>query len=382
MLRKILWLSVITVTSLMYLQYCPAYAFLEDTPQKIERNIQSLITSAKNGSSVSNQKLAAELEEYQNLDLNNHSSSEIISRVKSIRNFPSYVFERGSYTYNTGANYFYIKGRNINMYSVPIIDSAVLITKLNTSGIDYLVYLGEWKPQKGSSWIFAEMPASHTTGWLEKRNTEPVTNYTFRQIISDIHEGLQGYQLTTVRNTQRNSEAVNSDAINYSSFTREMGRKITNDIRSARAGNITARRNLDDTLRTLSSMLRSDLAKKSWSENDAYVQKLIHNKKIDGKFLRAGYKYDESGVILYTPEFAVIRSEPDSNANKIASTRAGQSLRYLGERITKSGVKFYLADDMKGNAGWLSERVTQVIPVDAVRAFKAQIEEGTASQRR
>ena len=164
MLRKILLLSVIIAALITCFKYSPVYAFLEDTPQKIERNIQSLITSAKNGSSASNQRLATELEEYQKLDLTNHSSSEIINQLKSIKNFPDYVFERGSYTYNTGTNHLYIKGRSVNMYSVPIIDSAVLITKLNTSGIDYLVYLGEWKPQKGSSWIFAEMPASHTTG--------------------------------------------------------------------------------------------------------------------------------------------------------------------------------------------------------------------------
>ena len=375
MLRK-----TVVAAALLLLFHLPAYAFLEDTPDGIEHSIQTLITAAKQGRPGSNQRLADELKQYQALDLKNHSSSEIINQLRHTKTFPDYVFERGSYSYNPGTNYFYVTGRSVAMYSVPIIDSAVVTAKLNTRGTDYLKYLGEWKPQKGSAWVFARMRDSNRTGWIEKRNIKLVPNNTFRQLISDMQEGLQGYNLTTVRTTQRNSEVINTS---YSGFTREMGRKIAADIASSRRGNVTARRSLDDTLRMLSGILsRSDLAKKSWSDNDAYVQKLINDRKLDGRLLRAGYKYDESGVIIFTPDSAVVRSQPDAASNAVTSTRANASLRYLGERLTRSGVKYYLADDMKGNIGWISERTSELVPIDAVRAFRDQIEESFSQSRR
>ena len=58
------------------------------------------------------------------------------------------------------------------------------------------------------------------------------------------------------------------------------------------------------------------------------------------------------------------------------TTKAGQALRYLGERLTRSGVKFYLADDMRGSIGWISERVVEVVPIDAAKVFRKQIDEG------
>ncbi len=58
------------------------------------------------------------------------------------------------------------------------------------------------------------------------------------------------------------------------------------------------------------------------------------------------------------------------------TTKAGQALRYLGERLTTSGVKFYLADDMRGTVGWISERVVEIVPIDAAKVFRRQINEG------
>ncbi|MBQ4431800.1 MAG: hypothetical protein II877_09870, partial [Synergistaceae bacterium] len=57
-------------------------------------------------------------------------------------------------------------------------------------------------------------------------------------------------------------------------------------------------------------------------------------------------------------------------------TKAGQALRYLGERLTTSGVKFYHADDMRGTVGWISERVVEIFPIDAAKVFRKQIDEG------
>ena len=49
----------------------------------------------------------------------------------------------------------------------------------------------------------------------------------------------------------------------------------------------------------------------------------------------------------------------------------------MGERLTRSGVKFYLSDDMRGKIGWISERVVEVVPIDAAKTFRQQLDEGT-----
>ncbi len=305
LLRKNL-LALVVVTISVYVMACvPALGFLEDTPDEIERNVQNLVRRAKQGDSAANQRLYDELGQYQNLDLQNHSSEQIMNYIRRLEksgSFPGYVFERGSYSYGSGTNYLHITGRNVSMYSLPLMEASVRIARFNTSGIDYLIYLGEWKPQKGDAWVFARMRDSGQLGWIEKRSTQLVPNSAFRRLISEMHGGLQGYNLTTVRTAQRNAEAINTDAVNYSRFTREVEKNILNMIKSARGGNVTARRELEGMLKTWQGIAtKGDLSRKSWEENDAYVQQLIKGGRIDGTLLRAGYKYDESGIFLIYP---------------------------------------------------------------------------------
>ena len=382
MLRKIFQAFLVAAVSVYVMASVSSFAFLEGDPDTIERNIQNLVKQARQGDTGANQRLHSEFESYQNLDLQNHSSSEIMNYIRGLEragDFPSYVLEsRGSYTYGTGTNYMYLTGRNVSMYSLPVMEAATRIARLNTSGIDYLVYLGEWKPQKGDAWVFCRMRDSGRTGWIEKRSVQLVPNSTFRRLIPEIQAGLQGYNLTTVRTAQRRSEAINTDAVNYSRFTREVESKIVSTIKSARGGNVTARRELDGLLRTWQGIAqRQELSRKSWEENDEYVQQLVKAGKVDGTLLRAGWKYDESGIFLYTPDVATVRSKPDFESATVSNTKAGQALRYLGERLTRSGVKFYLSDDMRGKIGWISERVVEVVPIDAAKTFRRQLDEGT-----
>ncbi|MBQ4431448.1 MAG: SH3 domain-containing protein [Synergistaceae bacterium] len=379
-------LMALIVASVCVMVAVPALAFLEGTPDVIERNVQNLIRQAKNGDSAAMHRLHDELNQYETLDLRNHSSGEIMNYIRRLERagqFPSYVFERGSYTYDGGMNYMYLIGRNISMYSLPLLESATRIARLNTSGTDYLEYLGEWKPQKGDPWVFARMRESGQTGWIEKRSTRRVTNMTFRQLIPEMQAGLQGYNITTVRTAQRTAEAINTDAVNYSRFTRAVENNILSTVKAANGGNYTAKNELAGLLKTWQGVAsKSDLARKSWDENDAYVQQLIKGGRVDGTFLRAGYKYDESGIFIYTPESATVRAKPDSESASIMTTKAGQALRYLGERLTRNGVKFYLADDMRGTVGWISERVVEIVPIDAAKVFRQQIEEGMTRKSR
>ncbi len=375
--RKLLSAAVV---SLLLLSCISACAFLEGTPDVIERNIHSLIKQANKGDSSANQRLYNELIQYQELDLQTHSSAEImkyIRRLEKAGRFPSYVLERGSYTYEGGANYMYLTGRNVSMYSLPLLEASTRIARFNTVGTDYLIYFGEWKPMKGEPWIFARTIDTGMMGWIEKRSTRPVSNMTFRQLIPEMQGGLQGYNITTVRTAQRTAEAINTDAVNYSKFTRAVESNILSTVKAAKGGNYTARNELAGLLRTWQGIAsKSDLERKSWEENDAYVQQLVKGGRVDGRLLRAGYKYDESGIFIYTPESAAVRARPDSESANVMTTKAGQALRYLGERLTTSGVKFYLADDMRGTVGWISERVVEIVPIDAAKVFRQQIDEG------
>lgn len=163
-----------------------------------------------------------------------------IRRLERAGNFPSYVLERGSYTYEPGMNYLYLTGRNVSMYSLPLLEASTRIARFNTAGTDYLMYFGEWKPQKGDAWVFARTINSGQTGWIEKRSVRLVTNLTFRQLIPEMQAGLQGYNITTVRTAQRTAEAINTDAVNYSRFTRAVESNILNTVKAAKGGNYTA----------------------------------------------------------------------------------------------------------------------------------------------
>ncbi|MBR4195174.1 MAG: hypothetical protein IKQ95_00505 [Synergistaceae bacterium] len=248
--RKLLSAAVV---SLLLLSCIPACAFLEGTPDVIERNIHSLIKQANKGDSSANQRLYNELTQYQELDLQTHSSAEImnyIRRLEKAGQFPSYVLERGSYTYEGGANYMYLTGRNVSMYSLPLLEASTRIARFNTVGTDYLIYFGEWKPMKGEPWIFARTIDTGMMGWIEKRSTRPVSNMTFRQLIPEMQGGLQGYNITTVRTAQRTAEAINTDAVNYSKFTRAVESNILSTVKAAKGGNYTARNELAGLLRT------------------------------------------------------------------------------------------------------------------------------------
>ena len=373
-MKKILGLAV----SFILIFSMNACAFLEDVPEEIERNLQILIEKAKDGDTGANRQLHQEYNLYHGLDLSRHSQTEILNRLKRLEstgNFPEYVFERGEYSYTPNHNYLYLSGRNVNMYSHPVLDSSLSTAKFNSGGTDYLINLGEWKTQSGRSWVFAQTMETGLTGWLERRNVNFVPNYKFQDIISSITSGLAGYNVTTIQETQKGSEVINSAAVNYNSYTKNLERNILSDIKSAKSGSINAKASLRDRLAFLNKIAkRSSFAKKSWYENDSYTQQLIKQKKISGHFFRAGYKYDESGLVIVTPDAANIRQEPDSDSKRLAGTKPDTPLRYLGERLNKQGEKWYLVDDNKGNIGWIIERVVEIIPVEAVKSFANQIE--------
>ena len=375
-MRKLFKFSLLL--AVLWCESC--YAFLEDSPEKIERSIKTLAASARQGITSANRKLHEELELYQELDLTRHEIDDMLRKMKRYR-LPDYVLDRGSLTYSQGNNYIYVTGRNVGFYSMPMKEAQVMITRLNAG---YMIYMGEWKPQsqtqKAISWVFARGLDSNKAGWIERSSVQFIANSRLAAILADIKEGIAGYNLTTMRRAQKDSQSVNRDSLNYSTFTQDMSRQLTSTLRSARSGSMKARRELEAFQKTLTGILtKKDLSPKSWSENDEYVQKLIHEGRLNASSLRAGYKYDEAGLVIYTPDKAAIRSEPDSESQGITTTKAGQALRYLGERMTRSGVKFYLADDLKGNTGWISERVSEVIPVEAVQAMNAEIQEWTRS---
>ena len=353
-----------------------AFAFMDTPPETWERDLHQLIEKARGGDTGSNRRLYEELALYQGLDLTRHSQSEILSNISRLSSFPDYIFERGEYSYTPNYNYLYVVGRNINMYSHPVLDSALSIARFNSNGTDYLVNLGEWKTQGGLSWVFARTRDTNLTGWLERRNVQFVPNYRFSDIISDIRSGLAGYNSTTITETQRSSEAINSAAINYNSYTKNLERNILSEIKSAKSGSINAKASLRDRLDYFKKIAgRLSFAKKSWNENDAYMQSLIKQQKISENYFRTGYKYDESGLVIVTPDAANIREEPDADSTRLAGTKPNTALRYLGERLNRNGEKWYLVDDNKGNIGWIIERVIETIPIEAVKTFTKQIED-------
>jgi len=79
--------------------------------------------------------------------------------------------------------------------------------------------------------------------------------------------------------------------------------------------------------------------------------------------------------VIITPDAANIRKEPDADSERLAGTKPNTALRYLGEKLNKDGVKWYLVDDNKGSVGWIIERVIEIIPIEAVKTFAKQIEE-------
>ena len=127
LLRKNLLALVVVSISVCVMACVPALGFLEDTPDVIERNVQNLVRRAKQGDSAANQRLYDELGQYQNLDLQNHSSGQIMNYIRRLEksgSFPGYVFERGSYSYGSGTNYLHIKSRNVSMYSLPLMEAS------------------------------------------------------------------------------------------------------------------------------------------------------------------------------------------------------------------------------------------------------------------
>ena len=356
-----------------------AFAFMDAPPETWERELHNVIDKAKGGDTGSSRRLYQELELYQGLDLAKYSQSEILSYLKKLAgsgNFPDYVFERGGYSYTPNHNYLYVVGRNVNMYSHPVLDSALSVARFNSRGTDYLVNLGEWKTQGGLSWVFARTRDTGVTGWLERRNVQFVPNYRFQDIISDIRNGLAGYNSTTITETQKGSEAINNAAINYNSYTKNIERNILSEIKLAKSGSINAKASLRDRLDYFKKIAnRSSFGKKSWYENDSYTQGLVKQQKISGNYFRTGYKYDESGLVIITPDAANIRQEPDADSTRLAGTKPNTALRYLGERLNRNGEKWYLVDDNKGNIGWIIERVIEIIPIDAVKTFAKQIED-------
>ena len=357
-----------------------SYAFMDTRPEQWERELHQVIDKAKDGDTGSSRRLYQELENYQGLDLSKHSEPEILSQLKRLTRsgaFPEYVFDRGGYSYTPNHNYLYIVGKNINMYSHPVLDSSQSVAKFNTSiAVDYLINLGEWKTQGGLSWVFARTRSSGLTGWLERRNVQFVPNYKFQEIISDIKSGLAGYNSTTITETQKGSEAINSATINYNSYTKNLERNILSEIKLAKSGSINAKATLRDRLDYFKKIAgRSTFAKKSWYENDAYTQQLVKEQKISGNYFKTGYKFDESGLVIITPDAANIRQEPDANSNRIAGTKPNTPLRYLGERLNKNGEKWYLVDDNKNHIGWIIERVIEIIPIEAIKTFTKQIDD-------
>ena len=351
-----------------------------DTPPEIwERELHGIIDKAKDGDTGSSRILYKELENYQGLDLNQHSEGEILNQVRRLARsgkFPEYVLDRGGYSYKPNYNYLYVLGRNVNMYSHPVLDSATSIAKFNTYATDYLINLGEWKTQGGLSWVFAKTIDTGETGWIERGRVQFVPNSKFKNMIADIRSGLAGYNSTTIRETQKGSEAINNAAVNFNSYTKNLERNILSEIKLAKSGSINAKASLRDRLDYFKKIeKRSSFAKKSWYENDAYTQGLVKQQKITGDYFRTGYKYDESGLVIITPDAANIRQEPDADSTRIAGTKPNSALRYLGERLNKDGVKWYLVDDNKGNIGWIIERVIEIIPIEAVKTFTKQIEE-------
>jgi len=373
-MKKIFFL--IFVNLLIFNFNFKACAFMDTPPENWERELHQVIEKAKDGDTGASRRLYKELELYRGLDLAKHSQSEILSYIRRLSSFPEYVFERGGYSYTPNHNYLYVLGRNINMYSHPVLDSALTVAKFNSSGTDYLVNLGEWKTQGGLSWVFAQTRETDLTGWLERRNVQFVPNYRFQDIISDIQAGLAGYNSTAIRETQKGSEAINSAAVNYNSYTKNLERNILSEIKLAKSGSINAKASLRDRLDYFNKISkRSSFAKKSWYENDAYTQGLVKQQKISGNYFRTGYKYDESGLVIITPDAANIRKEPDADSERLAGTKPNTALRYLGEKLNKDGVKWYLVDDNKGSVGWIIERVIEIIPIEAVKTFAKQIEE-------
>ena len=357
-----------------------SFAFLGNTPEKIQDDLHILIASAGQGSDSAHAKLVEELDLYSKLDLIDRPKSEVLSYIQKLmksNKFPSYIFERGSYNYKTGNNYLYVTGKNIPAYSLPVIQNSGITARLNTEGTDYMTYLGEWKPRTGNSWVFAQYMNSGKTCWIISDNVQLVPNNTFRRIISDIQRGLQQYNLTALRNTQRKYEVIGTVTEDSDSYAQDIENRITSNIRSAKSGNVSARKSLERMLNTWQEISsRPDLAKKSWEENDTYTQKLIHDKKVSGSLLGSGYKYNEKGIFIYTPRSAVLRVRPDNETDSTARTKANSALRYMGERVNRDNEKWFFAEDISGSIGWISERSAKLLKIEDAKSFTEMILEG------
>lgn len=205
MFRKIIIITVL-------LSMCSvnrACAFLDGTPEQIEQILHNAITSAGQGSTLAHSFLMDELDLYGTLDLNDRTKTEVMNYLQRLEKsglFPSYVLERGNYNYTGGSNYLYITGINVPMYSLPIKQNSSIISRLNTDGTDYLVYLGEWQDRSGNSWVFAQDRNNDSRGWIDGKSVRLVNNNTFRKIITEIQRGLQEYNfavLTGIRKEGR-----------------------------------------------------------------------------------------------------------------------------------------------------------------------------------
>lgn len=355
-----------------------SWAFLEGTPDTIARTLQDTIAAAGQAGTAAHSRLVDDLDQYRRLDLTNHTRAEIVDTLRTqarAGRFPAYVFERGNYNYQTGNNHLYLTGRNVSMYSLPIVQHTGITGRYNTSGTDYLVYLGEWRDRNGTTWVYAQDRNTGVRGWFEERNVVLVPNNTFRRFIADIQRGLQEYNLAAMRQGQKDSELINAG--DSDSFVRATNKRIADNSRASQAGSFEARRTLERMLRDFQGVLsNSAMAKKTWEENDTYVQRLVRERKVSESLLGNGYKYDENGIIIYTPTSANIRQRPDPEAGVVAHTKAGNALRYLGERRGTDGAKWYLVQDSEGNTGWVSERMVKPVTVDNVRNFVRQIQNG------
>ncbi len=189
-----------------------AFAFMDTTPAQTEQELQNVITSAGHGSTSAHSRLIDELDLYGRLDLTDHTPSEIIGYIQRLEKsgrFPAYVFERGNYTYTGGSNYLYTVGKNIPVYSMPIMQNSSITARLNTNRTDYMFYLGEWRQRNGISWVFAQ-DDSGNTGWLIGSTVRLVPNARFRQIISAIQRGIQEYNLMALTDTKKNIEVIDT----------------------------------------------------------------------------------------------------------------------------------------------------------------------------
>ena len=166
-----------------------AFAFTDMSMDKLVNEIQRL--QARKDTTI----LRTILNDLSKMDINQYTQADMLKYIKNLiaqNKIPSYILDRGKYSYVKNNNVLYLKGTNIRLRSEPN-TNARIITTLNTDTTNYLTYLGEWKNSQGERWVLVVnnlSGASQKLGWIFGKYTVLVSNSTIQKLINQIKDYL------------------------------------------------------------------------------------------------------------------------------------------------------------------------------------------------